>query len=103
MILKNKNFWMTLLLILCGLIPFGMWMRFGGKGFFSLINTEMEQMAYVEKINKLTKENQALLDEINRLRTDREYMESVVRKELSLVADNELVYRFSSEESDDNF
>ena len=54
----------------------------------------------MEIIHKLKKNNQKLLEEIKRLRTDKEYIESVARKELGLIKDNEIFYRFTREKGD---
>ena len=74
------------------------WLGFGERGFIHLYRMEKDRRAHVERIRNLEKENQALLEEINRLRTDKEYLESVARTELGLVKDNEVLYRFNSQE-----
>lgn len=74
------------------------WLGFGEKGFIHLYRMERERQAHLERIDRLEQENRRLLDEINRLRKDREYIESMARRELGLVKDNELLYRFSRQE-----
>jgi cell division protein FtsB len=74
------------------------WLGFGERGFIHLYRMEEDRRAHLERIRKLEKENQELLEEIKRLRTDKEYLESVARKELGLIKDNEILYRFSGEE-----
>jgi cell division protein FtsB len=59
---------------------------------------EKDRQAHIKRILTLEKENQALLEEIKRLRTDTDYLESVARTELGLLKDNEILYRFSAEE-----
>ena len=44
--------------------------------------------------------NRALKQEINLLKTDRNYIEALARKELGMVGDGEVVYQFPSEQSD---
>jgi len=82
------------LILLCFLAPVMIWLGFGEQGLIHLYHTEMERKAYVERIHRLAEENQALLEEVHRLRTDMEYIESVARKELSLIKKNEIIYRF---------
>ncbi len=70
------------------------WLGFGERGFIHLYRMEKERQAYLERIKKLEKENHELLEEIHQLRTDSEYVESVARRELGLIKDNEILYRF---------
>jgi len=51
-------------------------------------------------IKELEEKNKLLAAEIRRLREDRQYLESVARKELGLVKDNEIIYRFKREWND---
>lgn len=74
------------------------WLGFGERGFIHLYRMEKERQDHMERIRKLEKENQELLEEIDLLRKDKEYLESVARKELGLIKDNEILYRFSKEE-----
>ena len=62
----------------------------------------MERQAYTERIRQLTEENQALLVEIDRLRTDKKYIESVARKQFNMIKPNEVIYRFEKEKKEDN-
>jgi len=48
-------------------------------------------------IKELKEKNKLLAAEIRRLREDRRYLESVARKELGLIKDNEIIYRFKRE------
>jgi cell division protein FtsB len=95
----NKKDILKFLLIL---IPFFAlmvaWLGFGERGFVHLYRMEKERQEYVEKIQSLESENQRLLEEINRLRTDQEYIESVARRELGLIKDNEIIYRFNKKQ-----
>lgn len=87
------------MILLCFLAPVAAWLGFGEQGLIHLYRTEMERKAYVDKIHQLAEENQALLEEVHRLRTDMKYIESVVRKELSLIKKNEIIYRFNKKET----
>ncbi len=95
---KKKSLWKIPLIIICTLIPLVVWLGFSDQGFIHLYRTEIEHQAYVDRINQLTKENQELLDEINRLRTDKKYIEQMARKHFNMVKSNEVIYRFDQEE-----
>jgi cell division protein FtsB len=72
------------------------WLGFGERGFIHLYRMDRERQTYLEKINKLERENRELLDEIQRLRSDREYVENLGRREMGLVKDDEIMYRFET-------
>jgi cell division protein FtsB len=73
------------------------WLGFGERGFIHLYRVDKERQAYVERIQKLEQENQELIEEIHRLRSDRNYIESMGRRELGLVKEGETLYRFKKE------
>jgi len=85
-------------LIFLGLVF--VWLAFGEHGFIHLYRMEKERQTYLEKIRKLEKVNQELLEQINMLRNDKEYIESVVKRELGLIKENEIIYRFSNDQDD---
>ncbi len=90
-----KSSFITLLFL--GLIV--TWLGFGERGFLHLYRMEKNRQAYLERIRRVEKENHALIEEIRRLNTDTAYLESVARKELGLVKENEILYRFSRGEN----
>jgi cell division protein FtsB len=77
------------------------WLGFGERGFIHLYRMDRERQAYLERINKLERENRELLEEIQRLRSDREYVEDLGRRELGLVKEEELMYRFGPKKEKD--
>lgn len=79
--------------------PVTAWLAFGKRGFVQLYRMETERQDSVAKIRQLAEENQALMDEISRFRTDMTYVESVARRELGLIRENEVVYRFEKDGS----
>lgn len=70
------------------------WLGFGEHGFVHLYQMEKERQIYQEKISQLERENHELLEEINRLRTDKDYIESMGRRELGLIKNGEIIFRF---------
>jgi cell division protein FtsB len=91
--------WRVPLIALGILITILVWLAFGERGLVRLYQTEMERQAHIERIQELVEENQALLEEIERLRTDMSYIESVARRELNLIRENEVVYRFENQQT----
>jgi cell division protein FtsB len=75
------------------------WLGFGQRGFLHLYRMEKKRQTYIERIRKIENENQAIIEEIRRLNTDTAYLESVARKELGLVKEDEILYRFSKREN----
>lgn len=75
----------------------GAWLWFGEGGFVRLYHSEAERQACIDRIRRLAEENEVLLNEVHLLRTDPEYLESVARRNLNLIKENEVVYRFENE------
>ena len=73
---------------------------FGDRGVVHLWGL-MEEREKLDKMNfLLQKENESLRERIYRLRHDDLYLEKVAREELNLVRPGEVIYRFSSSESE---
>jgi cell division protein FtsB len=98
--LTGKGFLKCALLILLFLGLVAAWLGFGERGFIHLYRMDLERQAYTERINKLERENRDLLDEIQRLRSDREYVESIGRGDLGLVKEDEIMYRFETKKQE---
>jgi len=94
--LNGKNILKFSLLALLFLGLVAAWLGFGERGFIHLYRMDRERQTYLEKINKLERENRELLDEIQRLRSDREYVESLGRREMGLLKEDEIMYRFET-------
>jgi cell division protein FtsB len=74
------------------------WLAFGDRGFKWVITMDKERQEYVERIKKLELANQELRDEIDRLKYDRDYIETAARRELGLLKENEVIYKFNNED-----
>jgi cell division protein FtsB len=70
-----------------------LWLSFGQNGLFDLFTMQAEKEETMAILNDLKAKNRDLASEIRRLKTDPEYFESVARKELGLVGENEIIYR----------
>ena len=55
------------------------------------LKTERDQLT--EENKKLTRENQAISIEIDRLKHDPQYIENIARQELGMVAEDELILK----------
>ena len=97
--LQKRSFWKVLLTVLCMLLPVAAWLIFGKQGLVHLYRSELERQACIDRIRKLAEENQALLEEIKRLRTDMKHVESIARREFNLIKENEVIYRFGNQKS----
>lgn len=85
------------LVLLCLL---ALWLTFGERGFIYLYKKDKERQVYLEKIEDLEKENQKLIQEIERLSKDNDYIEETARRELGMVRDGEVIYRFAGEKEE---
>ncbi len=95
--LDKKEFIKIFCLVIFFLGLIVIWLAFGDQGFIHLFRMQKERQAYAERILVLEEENQRLLKEIERLRSDKAYIESEARKELGLLRENEVIYRFEEE------
>ena len=66
----------------------------GQLGLLHLLRLTQEQREWETQVRSLLRDNADLKDRIQRLHTDDEFLEKVVREGLGLVRQNELVYRF---------
>jgi cell division protein FtsB len=88
----------TLFIILFIIMIIVAWLGFGERGFINLYRVEMKRRDCIERIHKLAKENNSLMEEIELLRNNMKYVESLARKELNLIKQGEFLYRFSKQE-----
>lgn len=98
---KKNKLWKTILIIFCITGPPLVWLGFGERGLIRLYRTELERRACVDRIQNISEENDTLLEEVYRLRTDMKYIEYVARRELKLIKKNEVMYRFSKDKKTD--
>ena len=90
-VLKISIFSFVLLCLLAA------WLAFGDRGLIYVYKKDKERQAYLQKIEELKKANQKLREEINRLQNDKEYIEETARKELGMVRDGEVIYKFAKD------
>ena len=67
---------------------------FGEKGVLKIIRLKRERDRIISDINSMQEENKRLQEEIIRLREDSRYLESVARRDLGLIKENEILFIF---------
>jgi len=100
---KHKgSFVKGLALVLCLIILLAAWLGLSKRGILRVYRMDLERQKYIDRIRALKKENKDLLEEIRRLKKDRDYIERIARQELGLIRENEVIYRFKDLPSKDN-
>jgi cell division protein FtsL len=89
-----------LILILICLLILGSLTFFGEKGILNLLHLRKEVVRIKEKNLRLEEENQKLKEEVKRLQSDKRYIEEIARKELGMVKEGEIIYRFEDKKGD---
>jgi cell division protein FtsB len=87
-----------LILLLVGLILLVWYFSlFGEKGLIKIIQLRRERDRIVADVSRMEEENKKLQEEIKRLREDSRYLESVARRDLGLIKENEILFIFEDE------
>lgn len=73
---------------------------FGDRGLLRIIHLKQENREIQERLQVLKSENDKLKREIEALRTDSRYLESIARRDFGLVRPNEVIYQFSQDKKD---
>ncbi len=98
---QPKKLWKILFTVICVTGLLAVWLGFGKKGYV-LYRTKAEEKAYSDRIQSLTEDNKVLLEEIDRLRNDKDYVKSVARQNFSMIESNQVIYRFKDDSKQDN-
>jgi cell division protein FtsB len=87
-----------LAIILIGLILLVWYFAlFGEKGVIKIIRLRRERDRIIVDVSRMQEENKRLQEEIRRLREDSRYLESVARRDLGLIKENEILFIFEDE------
>ena len=68
---------------------------FGERGVLRIYRLAQEKEEIQKQAARIKAENDQLKREIEALKSDRRYLESIARKEFGLVRPNEIIYQFS--------
>lgn len=71
---------------------------FGERGLLRIYHLSRERDQIRERVGDVRTENEKMKREIEALKTDRRYLESIARKDFGLVRPNEIVYQFPTAE-----
>ncbi len=86
----KKTPWFPLLFLL---LVLGLTL-FGEKGILRAVQANRHQQSLQQELRRQEEANAALRREIESLRSDRRYLEEIARRELGMVREGELVYKF---------
>ena len=67
---------------------------FSERGLLSIYHLNQEKREAQKRLEEMKVENEKLKREIEALKTDRRYLESIARKDFGLVRRNETIYQF---------
>lgn len=82
-------------LIPAGVILFILYFTiFGERGLLRIYHLNQEKEDVQKRASALQLENDQLKREIEALKSDRRYLESIARKDFGLVRKNEIIYQF---------
>lgn len=70
---------------------------FGDNGLVDLNLLKRERNRLIKENAKITMDNLSLYSEIDRLEHDSRYIEDVVRRELGLIAEGEVIFKLKGE------
>jgi len=90
---KQKILLSLSILIIFSLLLF---IIFGDNGLVDLDLLERERDGLIEKNDRITMNNLSLYREIDRLEHDSGYIEDVVRRELGLIAEDEVIFKLKN-------
>lgn len=90
---KQKILLSLSILIIFSLLLF---IIFGDNGLVDLNLLKRERNMLIEKNAKITMDNFSLYREIDRLEDDSGYIEDVVRRELGLIAEDEVIFKLKN-------
>jgi cell division protein FtsB len=88
---KRGLFFLVILLLfsILGFLTF-----FGDQGILHLFRLQKELARIKETNTKLEGEKRKLNEEVRKLRYEKRYIEEIARKELGMVKEGEIIYRF---------
>jgi len=91
--LKQKVLLFIAMVLIVNFVLIIIW---GDKGLIDFYRLETEKKRFIQQNEKLTAENQTLYREIDRLKHDLKFVESVARQELGMIRENEIIFKFKT-------
>ena len=90
MSLKEKGFFSIVFLVLFSIFVMAV---LGENGLLDLYRFKKEHAELIEANKEIARENKSYLNEINRLKNDLVYVESVARKDLGFITNEEIIFQ----------
>jgi cell division protein FtsB len=88
------------LLVLLLFLILGFFTFFGDKGILHLLGLQKELARIKETNVRMEEENRRLREEVSRLQHEKRYIEEIARKELGMVKEGEVIYRFETPDTE---
>jgi len=67
---------------------------FGERGLLRIYHLNKEKQVVQQRLETIKNENLKLVREVDALKNDRRYLESIARRDFGLVRKNEIIYQF---------
>lgn len=67
---------------------------FGERGLLKIYHLSREKREVQSRLDLVKQENQKLVREVEALKNDRRYLESIARRDFGMVRKNEIIYQF---------
>ena len=97
---RRKNlFTVCLLIAIVSIFAFAV---FGNRGVLRIFQAEEQKHNLEQQLSELQHQQDDLREEIERLRTDRNYWEHLARTKLGMVREGELIYHIPDSELEDH-
>lgn len=67
---------------------------FGDRGLLRIYHLNKEKQQVQQRLEAIKGENMKLVREVDALKNDRRYLESIARRDFGMVRKNEIIYQF---------
>lgn len=74
---------------------------FGERGLLRIYHLSKDKQEMEKRVTELKADNDRLRREVEALKSDRRYLESIARRDFGLVRPNEIIYQFPTQEKTD--
>jgi cell division protein FtsB len=74
---------------------------FGERGLLRIYHLNKERQEVQRRLETIRGENQKLVREVDALKNDRRYLESIARRDFGMVRKNEVIYQFPQQKPEE--
>jgi len=74
---------------------------FGDRGLLRIYHLNKEKQEVQQRLETLKGDNMKLVREVDALKNDRRYLESIARRDFGMVRKNEIIYQFPPQNKTD--